>query len=205
VPIGSAEQESARLDSAQAIVVQKFNTMDTTQQAKARRAVPNSYRTKNRLDHKQWCQERGQLGQTEGTPGSGYTKRGKRQKSTCPGPPSSLSFRRISSRDPEGERTMHLSPQERDKLLIHVAADLARARRARGLRLNYPEAMALITSQLLELARDGRSVAELMSAGRTILTRNDVLEGIPEMITEVQVEATFPDGTKLVTVHQPIT
>ncbi len=100
---------------------------------------------------------------------------------------------------------MHLSPQERDKLLIHVAADLARARRARGLRLNYPEAMALITSQLLELARDGRSVAELMSAGRTILTRNDVLEGIPEMITEVQVEATFPDGTKLVTVHQPIT
>ena len=99
---------------------------------------------------------------------------------------------------------MHLSPQERDKLLIYVAGELARARRARGLRLNYPEAVALITAQLLELARDGKSVAELMSAGRGILTRNDVMDGVPEMIAEIQVEATFPDGTKLVTVHHPI-
>jgi urease subunit gamma len=99
---------------------------------------------------------------------------------------------------------MHLSPQERDKLLIHVAGELAKARRARGLKLNYPEAVALITSHLLELARDGKSVAELMTAGRGVLSRGDVLEGIPEMIAEVQVEATFPDGTKLVTVHQPI-
>jgi len=99
---------------------------------------------------------------------------------------------------------MHLTPQERDKLLIFVAAELARARRARGLKLNYPEAVALITSQLLELARDGKSVAEIMSAGRAILTRADVMEGVSEMIPEVQVEATFPDGTKLITVHQPI-
>jgi urease subunit gamma len=99
---------------------------------------------------------------------------------------------------------MHLTPQERDKLLIHVAADLARTRRARGLRLNYPEAVALITSHLLEMARDGKSVAELMSAGRQVLSRADVMEGIPEMVAEIQVEATFPDGTKLVTVHQPI-
>jgi urease subunit gamma len=99
---------------------------------------------------------------------------------------------------------MHLSPQERDKLLIHVAAELARARRARGLKLNHPEAVALITSHLLELARDGKSVAEIMSAGRTLLTRQDVMEGVSEMIAEVQVEATFPDGTKLITVHQPI-
>ena len=99
---------------------------------------------------------------------------------------------------------MHLSPQERDKLLIHVAGELARARRARGLKLNYPEAVALITSHLLELARDGKSVAELMEAGRAVLTRADVMEGVPEMIHEIQVEATFPDGTKLVTVHQPV-
>jgi urease subunit gamma len=99
---------------------------------------------------------------------------------------------------------MHLSPQERDKLLIHVAAGLARSRRGRGLKLNYPEAVALITSDLLEMARDGKSVAEIMSAGRHVLTRADVMEGIPEMIAEVQVEATFPDGTKLITVHQPI-
>jgi len=100
---------------------------------------------------------------------------------------------------------MHLSPQERDKLLIHVAAGLAQSRKARGLKLNYPEAVALITSALLELARDGKSVAELMSAGRGVLKRTDVMEGVPEMIAEIQVEATFPDGTKLVTVHQPIT
>jgi urease subunit gamma len=99
---------------------------------------------------------------------------------------------------------MHLTPQERDKLLIHVAAELAQKRRARGLKLNYPESVALITSSLLEGARDGLSVAELMSAGRSVLSRSEVMEGVPEMIAEVQVEATFPDGTKLVTIHQPI-
>jgi urease subunit gamma len=99
---------------------------------------------------------------------------------------------------------MHLSPQERDKLLIFMAAEVARARRARGLKLNYPEAVALITGHLLERARDGKSVAELMSEGRSLLGRDDVMEGVPEMIAEVQVEATFPDGTKLITVHQPI-
>jgi urease subunit gamma len=99
---------------------------------------------------------------------------------------------------------MHLSPQERDKLLVHVAADVARARQARGLRLNYPEAVALITDHVVEGARDGRSVVELMSSGRAVLTREQVLDGIPEMIDSVQVEATFPDGTKLVTVHSPI-
>ncbi|MFP5021682.1 urease subunit gamma [Pseudonocardia phyllosphaerae] len=99
---------------------------------------------------------------------------------------------------------MHLSPQERDKLLIHVAADVARRRRERGLRLNHPEAVALITEHVLEGARDGRTVAELMSSGREVLTRDDVLDGIPEMLDSVQVEATFPDGTKLVTVHGPI-
>ena len=99
---------------------------------------------------------------------------------------------------------MHLTPQERDKLMIFMAGELARARKARGLKLNHPEAVALITSQLLEMARDGKSVAEIMSAGRTVLTRADVMEGVPEMIAEVQVEATFPDGTKLITVHQPI-
>src|SRR5947207_11524895 len=100
---------------------------------------------------------------------------------------------------------MHLTPQERDKLLIFIAAQLAQTRRSRGLKLNYPEAVALVTSHLLELARDGKSVAEIMSAGRTVLSRADVMEGVPEMIAEVQVEATFPDGTKLITVHQPIT
>src|SRR2546423_12788809 len=99
---------------------------------------------------------------------------------------------------------MHLSPQERDKLLIYVAALVARDRKARGLKLNHPEAVALITSHLLELARDGKSVAEIMSAGRGVLARPDVMEGVPEMIPEVQVEATFPDGTKLITVHDPI-
>lgn len=99
---------------------------------------------------------------------------------------------------------MHLSPREQEKLLIVVAADLARRRRDRGLRLNYPEAVALITSEILEGARDGRTVAELMSYGTTIVNREDVMEGVPEMIHEVQVEATFPDGTKLVTVHNPV-
>jgi urease subunit gamma len=99
---------------------------------------------------------------------------------------------------------MHLSPQERDKLLIHVAADVARARRARGLRMNYPEAVALITDHVLEGARDGRTVGELMTTGREVLTRDEVMDGISEMIDSVQVEATFPDGTKLVTVHSPV-
>ncbi|MFI0898257.1 urease subunit gamma [Streptomyces sp. NPDC020983] len=99
---------------------------------------------------------------------------------------------------------MRLTPHEQERLLIHVAADVAERRRARGLRLNHPEAVALITAHVLEGARDGRSVAELMRTGRTVLTRADVMDGIPEMIPDVQVEATFPDGTKLVTVHEPI-
>jgi urease subunit gamma len=99
---------------------------------------------------------------------------------------------------------MHLTPREREKLLIVVAADLARRRQARGLRLNYPEAVAIITYEILEGARDGRSVADLMSAGTGILKAEDCMAGVPEMIQEVQVEATFPDGTKLVTVHHPI-
>jgi urease subunit gamma len=97
-----------------------------------------------------------------------------------------------------------LSPHEQEKLLLHVAAQLAGQRRARGLRLNYPEAVAVISSWILEGARDGRGVADLMSAGQHVLTRDDVQEGVPEMISSVQVEATFPDGTKLVTVHRPI-
>lgn len=99
---------------------------------------------------------------------------------------------------------MHLTPREQEKLLIFVAAELARKRRARGLKLNYPEAVALLSAEILEAARDGRSVSEIMTFGATILTREDVMEGVPEMIHEVQVEATFPDGTKLVTVHDPI-
>ena len=99
---------------------------------------------------------------------------------------------------------MHLTPQERDKLLVHVAADVARRRRDRGLLLNHPEAVALITEHVLEGARDGRGVAELMDSGRSVLRREQVLDGVPELIDSVQVEATFPDGTKLVTVHHPI-
>ena len=99
---------------------------------------------------------------------------------------------------------MHLTPQERDKLLIHTAGELATRRMARGLKLNVPEATALITSALLEMARDGKSIAEIMSAGRSILARADVMDGVAEMIHEIQVEATFPDGTKLVSVHNPI-
>ena len=99
---------------------------------------------------------------------------------------------------------MHLTPREHEKLMIVVAADLARRRRERGLKLNYPEAVALITYELIEGARDGRTVAELMSLGSTILSRDDVMEGVAEMVFQVQVEATFPDGTKLVTVHNPI-
>jgi urease subunit gamma len=99
---------------------------------------------------------------------------------------------------------MELTPREKDKLLVFTAALLAERRRARGLKLNYPEAVALITAAILEGARDGRTVADLMSYGSTILSRAEVMEGIAEMIPEIQVEATFPDGTKLVTVHQPI-
>ena len=99
---------------------------------------------------------------------------------------------------------MHLSPRDQEKLLIVVAADLARRRQERGLKLNYPESVAIITYEILEGARDGKSVAELMSFGTTILKRGDVMEGVAEMIHDVQVEGTFPDGTKLVTVHHPI-
>jgi urease subunit gamma len=99
---------------------------------------------------------------------------------------------------------MHLTPREKDKLLLFVAAELARQRRERGVKLNYPESVALISAAIMEGARDGRKVAELMSYGTEILSADDVMEGIPEMINEVQVEATFPDGTKLVTVHNPI-
>ena len=100
---------------------------------------------------------------------------------------------------------MELSPREKDKLLLFTAALLAERRKARGLQLNYPESVALISAAILEGARDGRTVAELMSFGATILKRHEVMEGVAEMIAEVQVEATFPDGTKLVTVHHPIT
>ena len=100
---------------------------------------------------------------------------------------------------------MELTPREKDKLLIFTAALLAERRKARGLKLNYPEAVAYVTAAILEGARDGKSVAELMSFGTSLLGRTDVMEGVPEMIPEIQVEATFPDGTKLVTVHHPIT
>lgn len=99
---------------------------------------------------------------------------------------------------------MHLNPKEIEKLLLHTAGEVAHKRKKRGLKLNYPEAIALISSELIEAARDGKTVAELMSYGTTILTREDVMEGIPEMIHDIQIEATFPDGTKLVTVHNPI-
>ena len=99
---------------------------------------------------------------------------------------------------------MHLTPREQDKLLIFTAAELARRRRGRGLKLNHPEAVALITAEILEGIRDGRSVSDLMSFGMSVLTRDDVMDGVPEMIEEIQVEGTFPDGTKLVTVHRPI-
>jgi urease subunit gamma len=99
---------------------------------------------------------------------------------------------------------MDLTPREKDKLLLFTAALLAERRKARGLKLNHPEAVALISAAILEGARDGRTVAELMSEGTRVLTRDDVMEGVPEMLPDVQIEATFPDGTKLVTVHQPI-
>ncbi len=99
---------------------------------------------------------------------------------------------------------MHLTPREQEKLLIYVAAQLARERKGRGLKLNHPEAVAYLTAEILEGIRDGRSVADLMSYGATLLKRKDVLPGVSEMLSELQVEGTFPDGTKLVTVHQPI-
>jgi len=99
---------------------------------------------------------------------------------------------------------MHLTPREQEKLLIFTAAELARRRRARGLKLNHPEALAIITADILEGIRDGRTVSDLMEAGLSILRRDEVMEGVPEMIDEVQVEGTFPDGTKLVTIHHPI-
>lgn len=99
---------------------------------------------------------------------------------------------------------MNLTPREKDKLMIYVAAMVARDRKARGLKLNHPEAVALITAEVMEGIRDGRSVVDLMQYGRTILTRDDVMEGVPEMIPDIQIEGTFPDGTKLVTIHEPI-
>ncbi len=99
---------------------------------------------------------------------------------------------------------MHLTPREQEKLLIYVAAEVARKRQARGLKLNHPEAIAIISAEILEAARDGKSVVEIMTFGATILKREDVIDGVAEMIHDVQVEATFPDGTKLVTIHDPI-
>ena len=99
---------------------------------------------------------------------------------------------------------MHLTPREQEKLMIFVAAELARKRQVRGVKLNYPEAVALISAEILEAARDGKSVADIMVLGTKVLKRDDLMDGIPEMLHEVQVEATFPDGTKLVTVHDPI-
>jgi len=102
------------------------------------------------------------------------------------------------------EEGLHLTPREQEKLMVFVAAELARKRQARGLKLNYPEAVALISAEILEAARDGKSVAEIMVLGTRILKRDDLMDGIAEMLHEVQVEATFPDGTKLVTVHDPV-
>jgi urease subunit gamma len=110
----------------------------------------------------------------------------------------------LQARSKRERTTMELTPREKDKLLIFTAALLAERRKARGLKLNHPEAIALITAAVMEGARDGKNVAQLMSEGRNVLTRADVMEGIAEMIPDIQVEATFPDGTKLVTVHQPI-
>jgi urease subunit gamma len=106
--------------------------------------------------------------------------------------------------DSIGSDAVHLTPREQEKLLIVVAADVARRRQSRGLKLNYVEAVAILSAEIMEAARDGKSVADIMSSGAAILTRDDVMEGVAEMIHEVQVEATFPDGTKLVTVHDPI-
>jgi urease subunit gamma len=109
-----------------------------------------------------------------------------------------------ASFDYERVEIMHLTPREQEKLLIFVAAEVARKRQARGLKLNHPEAIAIISAEILEAARDGKSVAEIMTFGATILKRDNVMDGVAEMIHDVQVEATFPDGTKLVTIHDPI-
>src|SRR6266478_3753428 len=106
-------------------------------------------------------------------------------------------------RQVKGGSTMHLTPREQEKLLIFTAAEVARRRRGRGLKLNHPEALALITAEILEGIRDGRTVSQLMEAGRSVLSRGDVMEGVPEMIDDVQIEGTFPDGTKLVTIPSP--
>ena len=119
-------------------------------------------------------------------------------------PPTVTTRSRPHRRLPQNQATMELTPREKDKLLIFTAALLAERRRARGLKLNYPEAVALISAAIMEGARDGKTVAALMSDGKTVLGRDDVMDGIAELIPEIQVEATFPDGTKLVTVHQPI-
>ncbi|MET4591709.1 urease subunit gamma [Arthrobacter sp. 754] len=120
----------------------------------------------------------------------------------CPGNVGGLLW--LHSGDAMEGNPVHLMPREQEKLMIVVAADLARRRQARGLKLNFPEAVAIISYELIEGARDGRTVADLMSYGTTVLRRDDVMEGVPEMIHDVQIEATFPDGTKLVTVHDPI-
>src|SRR5205814_7951010 len=130
-----------------------------------------------------------------------------RARSSPPGRRASCAWRPSSTTchsDPIQETSVHLTPREQEKLLIFTAAELARRRRGRGLKLNHPEALALITAESLEGIRDGRTVTELMEAGVSILGRDDVMEGVPEMIDEVQVEGTFPDGSKLVTIHQPI-
>jgi urease subunit gamma len=119
-------------------------------------------------------------------------------------PPVTHGRYRPGSADVRRSTTLHLSPHEQERLLLSYAAELARRRRARGLKLNLPEATALVTDHVLEGARDGVLVAQLMQSGRTVLTRDDVMDGVPELLEEVQVEATFPDGTKLVTVHHPI-
>src|SRR5215203_4167066 len=118
--------------------------------------------------------------------------------------PSHAGFSVRAPADIQRSTALHLSPHEQERLLLSYAAELARRRRARGLRLNLPEATAIVTDHVLEGARDGVLVAELMQSGRTVLTRDDVMDGVPELLEEVQVEATFPDGTKLVTVHHPI-
>src|SRR5213079_371796 len=139
-----------------------------------------------------------------GTRGSHSAQRGELPRWQPP-------LRTSSARGPSGPgpksggfALMHLTPREQEKLLIFTAAEVARRRRGRGLKLNHPEATALITAELLEGIRDGRTVSQLMEAGRSVLGRGDVMEGVPEMIDEVQVEGTFPDGTKLVTIHHPI-
>jgi len=128
-------------------------------------------------------------------------RRGAEKPARCGGSPRCSDWRDTERRE---EREMQLTPQEKDKLLIFTAALLAERRKDRGLKLNYPEAIAYISAAILEGARDGQTVADLMSYGTTLLTRDEVMEGVPEMVHEVQVEATFPDGTKLVTVHNPI-